>query len=68
VDCTANGAETPFRWRKLEDLSPVVRSLAHEQFDDLVKQVRVFVAADVAEAIRGCGSLEDLLLEAAQPA
>jgi hypothetical protein len=47
---TANGAETPFRWRKLEDLSPVVRSLAHEQFDDLVKQVRVFVAADVAES------------------
>jgi hypothetical protein len=65
---TERGGETPFRWRKLEDLSPVVRSLAHEQFDDLVKQVRVFVAADVAEVIRGCGSLEDLLLEAAQPA
>ena len=65
---TERGGETPFRWRRLEDLSPVVRSLAHEQFDDLVKQVRVFVAADVAEAIRGCGSLEDLLLEAAQPA
>jgi hypothetical protein len=61
------GAEG-FCWRSFAELSPVVRSLAHEQFDDLVKQVRVFVAADVAEVIRGCGSLEDLLLEAAQPA
>jgi len=55
-------------WRRLEDLSPVVRSLAHEQFDDLVKRVRVFVAADVADAIRGCGSLDDLLLAAAETA
>ena len=65
---TERGGETPFCWRRLEDVSPVVRSLAHEQFDDLVKQVRVFVAADVAEVVRSCGSLQDLLLEAAQPA
>jgi hypothetical protein len=62
-----HGAEVVWQWRKLEDLSPVVRSLAHEQFDNLVKRVRVFVAADIAETVRGCGSLEDLLLEAAEP-
>jgi HD superfamily phosphohydrolase len=62
-----HSAEAPWQWRKLEDLSPVVRSLAHEQFDNLVKRVRLFVAADIAEAVRGCGSLEDLLLEAAEP-
>ena len=28
-------------WRSFADLSPVVRSLAHEQFDDLVKRVRM---------------------------
>jgi hypothetical protein len=58
-------ATRPHRWRRLEDLSPVVRSLAHEQFDDLVKRVRIFVAPDVADAVRGCGSLERLLLDAA---
>lgn len=58
--------EGGFSWRRLEELSPVVRSLAHEQFDDLVKRVRVFVAADAAGAIRGCGRLDDLLLAAAE--
>ena len=31
------------RFRPLGDVSPVVRTLAHEQFDDYVKRVRVFV-------------------------
>ena len=53
-------------WRRLEDLSPVVRSLAREQFDDLVKRVRIFAHPDVAAAIRGCADLEALALEAAQ--
>jgi hypothetical protein len=53
-------------WRKFADLSPVVRSLAHEQFDSLVKRVRVFAAPADAEAIADCGPLEDLLLEAAR--
>ena len=55
----------PPSWRRLEDLSPVVRSLAHEQFDDLVKRVRIFAHADVAAEIRGLADLEDLVLEAA---
>jgi hypothetical protein len=52
-------------WRRLEDVSPVVRSLAHEQFDDLVKKVRIFAPADLAEAIGGCVDLEQLVLESA---
>jgi len=53
-------------WRRLEELSPVVRSLAREQFDDLVKRVRIFAHPDVAPVIRGCADLEALALEAAQ--
>ena len=52
-------------WRSFAELSPVVRSLAHEQFDDLVKRVRIFAPADTVAAITGCGDLERLLLEAA---
>jgi hypothetical protein len=53
------------RWHWLEDLSPVVRSLAREQFDDLVKRVRIFAAPDVAAAVAGCGDLSRLVREAA---
>ena len=57
-------AATP-RWRRLEDVSPVVRSLAHEQFDNLVKRVRIFAEPDVAAAIAHCDGLEAMLVEAA---
>lgn len=53
-------------WRPLADLSPVVRSLAHEQFDHLVKRVRIFAPADVAPAIEALPDLEHLVLEACQ--
>jgi hypothetical protein len=53
-------------WRNLANLSPVVRSLAHEQFDNLVKRVRVFAPPDEAEAIAGCPDLESLLVAAAR--
>jgi hypothetical protein len=56
--------EGGFRWRRFEDLSPVVRSLAHEQFDDLVKRVRLFAPAALAPAFSGCPGLEELILEA----
>lgn len=59
------GRASPPRWRKLEELSPVVRSLAHQQFDDLVKRVRVFADPDIAAEITSVGDLEHLLLEAA---
>ncbi len=52
-------------WRWLEDLSPVVRSLAREQFDSLVKRVRIFAPADDAKRLAGCPDLDHLLLEAA---
>jgi HD superfamily phosphohydrolase len=60
--------ETPgtFRWIRLADLSPLVRSLAREQFDDVVKRVRVFAAAEHAAAIAACPALEEAILEAAQ--
>jgi hypothetical protein len=50
-------------WRSLAELSPVVRSLAHEQFDDLVKRVRIFAPAETAAAVAEVpgGILPDLL-------
>ncbi len=52
-------------WRGLETLSPVVRSLAREQFDDLVKRVRIFCEPAMASAIAGCAELESIVLECA---
>jgi HD superfamily phosphohydrolase len=52
-------------WRGLETLSPVVRSLAREQFDDLVKRVRIFCEPTMASAIAGCAELESIVLECA---
>lgn len=44
--------EEDLRWRSLGELSPVVRSLAREQFDDLVKRVRIFAPRATAKAVR----------------
>lgn len=52
IDAPPMGREIEFRvsirtasgsFRPLQELSPVVRSLALEQFDDLVKRVRIFI-------------------------
>ena len=40
------------RYRLLQDVSPVVRALAEEQFDDYVKRVRVYAHARVADRLR----------------
>jgi HD superfamily phosphohydrolase len=40
------------RYRALEDLSPVVRAMAKEQFDDYAKRVRIFAHHDVAQTVR----------------
>jgi hypothetical protein len=37
-------------YRRLGDISPVVRTLAKEQFDDYVKRVRIFVHPRIASA------------------
>jgi hypothetical protein len=52
-------------WRGLETLSPVVRSLAREQFDDLVKRVRILCAPGFAAEIARCPELESIVLESA---
>ena len=44
----------------------MVRSLAKEQFDDLVKRVRIFAHPEIAGLASGCPGLEEMLLEAAQ--
>ncbi len=51
------------RHRRLDEVSPVVRTLAREQFDDYVKRVRVFAHPRVAEGLRSA-SLERLIPEA----
>ena len=58
----------PPEWRPLADLSPVVRSLAHEQFDNLVKRVRIFATADVAASVASVPDLDRLVLDACQGA
>jgi HD superfamily phosphohydrolase len=49
------------RYRPLSSVSPVVQTLAKEQFDDYVKRVRVFVAPEWSQEIRGVSQLPDLL-------
>jgi HD superfamily phosphohydrolase len=38
----------PSQYRRLGDISPVVRTLAQQQFDDYVKRVRIFAAPRIA--------------------
>jgi len=38
-------------YRALADVSPVVRALAREQFDDFVKRVRIFIAPELADEL-----------------
>jgi HD superfamily phosphohydrolase len=53
-------------WEQLAERSPLVRSLAREQFDDVVKRVRLFADDAHAAAIAACPTLEEAILEAAQ--
>ena len=52
-------------YRKLGDVSPVVNTLAKRQFDDFVKQVRVFVAPELSSKLAGLDFVE-LVLKATQ--
>ncbi|HKD35308.1 MAG TPA: HD domain-containing protein [Pirellulales bacterium] len=48
-------------YRRLRDISPVVRTLAKEQFDDYVKRVRVFAHPRVVEPLRRTPNIDDLI-------
>jgi HD superfamily phosphohydrolase len=50
-------------YRNLGDISPVVRTLAQEQFDNYVKRVRIFVHPRIANAARNLSRLEERLAE-----
>lgn len=51
-------------YRRLGDISPMVRTLAKEQFDDYVKRVRVFVHPRIADDARKLRGLPELIDEA----
>lgn len=51
-------------YRPLGEVSPVVRTLAREQFDDYVKRVRLFAHPRIANSLRELDSLAQLLGEA----
>lgn len=61
----ARQGENEWGWVPLTDRSPLVRSLAQHQFDDVVKRVRIFAPADQATILSNCPGLEELVLEAA---
>jgi HD superfamily phosphohydrolase len=52
------------RYRRLGEVSPVVRTLAKEQFDDYVKRVRVFGHPRIAADLRRLPSFTELLQRA----
>ncbi|HMP08386.1 MAG TPA: HD domain-containing protein, partial [Lacipirellulaceae bacterium] len=52
------------RYRQLGDVSPVVKTLARQQFDDYVKRVRLFAHPRVAAELRAHPGISELLAEA----
>lgn len=73
VDAPSINKEVEFRidvfsqenntYHTLSDVSPVVRALALEQFDEYVKRVRIFVSPDVSNKIRKNHQISNILLE-----
>ena len=51
-------------FRSLGEVSPVIRTLATEQFDDYVKRVRIFAHPRVVDELRGLARLPELIGEA----
>jgi HD superfamily phosphohydrolase len=49
------------RYRRFEQVSPVVRTLAKEQFDDYVKRVRIFAHPAIAGELRALSSPAELV-------
>lgn len=54
------------RYRPLGEVSPVIRALATEQFDDYVKRVRIFAHPRLADDLRGVSDLNGLIEQAIQ--
>ena len=52
------------RYRPLGEVSPAVRALAQEQFDDYVKRVRIFAHPRVVAELRRLENLPELFAEA----
>ena len=48
-------------YRRLGDISPVVKTLAQKQFDDYVKQVRIFVHPSLSEELKTLENLDQLV-------
>ncbi len=57
-------SKTNDSYRRLGDVSPVVRTLASQQFDDYVKRVRIFVHGDLKQDVDGLNGLHRLVAEA----
>jgi len=52
------------RHRPFGDVSPVVKTLAQQQFDDYVKRVRIFAHPRVIDDLRGLANLSELVVGA----
>jgi HD superfamily phosphohydrolase len=73
IDAPPRSREVEFRvdvhfpkvdvYRRLDEVSPVVRALAQEQFDDYVKRVRVFAHPRLSASINKVDDIEALLLQ-----
>jgi len=51
-------------YRVLGEVSPMIKTLAREQFDDYVKRVRIFAHGRVAEDLRGLANVSALVEQA----
>lgn len=52
------------RYRRLGDVSPVVKTLAEKQFDDYVKRCRLFAHPRIVDPLRDKADISQLLVEA----
>jgi HD superfamily phosphohydrolase len=55
-------------YRPLDEVSPVVRTLARDQFDDYVKRVRIFAHPRVVEDLRRLERIDELVERAIEQA
>lgn len=53
-------------YRPLGEVSPVVQTLAHRQFDDYVKRVRIFVHPKLSHELEGLADTTELVASAIQ--